>query len=176
MTTLDTSKKTNKIKQFLKSFVYYALIFIVIYSIINWWRQPVMPTNPNLTFTTVHQETLDLQKLSEKKPILVYFWGTWCGVCRQTSPSVNHLALNSTYVVLGVAVNSGSNDEIKQYLTKKKFHFTAINDENGKIFEDWQGQVTPSFVILEKGKMVQGLTGIHPAWELKLRLWLIENF
>ncbi|MGO2624779.1 MAG: protein disulfide oxidoreductase, partial [Psychrobacter sp.] len=44
------------------------------------------------------------------------------------------------------------------------------------IFDDWQGQVTPSYVVLKDGEMTQGLTGIQPLWSLKLRLWLSSVF
>lgn len=179
MTMLQTTtkpKKLQKIKNFLKSFLSYLLIFVVIYSVVNWWRQPVMPANPKLQFTTITNQAIDLQQLSQQKPVLVYFWGSWCGVCRQTSPSVNHLAQYRDYPVVTIAVNSGSATDVQQYLSKHQWEFTTINDENGQIFQDWQGQVTPSFVILQQGKMVQGLTGIHPAWELRLRLWLLKTF
>lgn len=112
--------------------------------------------------------------MSQQRPVLVYFWGSWCGVCRQTSPSVDKLAKSADYPVVSVAVNSGEPNEVQQYLSQHGWQFLTINDEDGKIFTDWQGQVTPSFIILKDGKMVQGLTGIHPAWELKLRLWLLR--
>mgnify|MGYP003673400340 FL=1 len=75
-----------------------------------------------------------------------------------------------------IAVQSGSNQELRSYLDQHKFDFTTINDQQGNIFADWQGQVTPSYVVLENGEMTQGLTGIQPLWSLKLRLWLASVF
>ena len=164
----------KKIGLWVKSFAIYALVFIVIYNVVNWWRQPMMPANPVLQFTTIQDQTIDLQQMSQQRPVLVYFWGSWCGVCRQTSPSVDKLAKSADYPVVSVAVNSGEPNEVQQYLSQHGWQFLTINDEDGKIFTDWQGQVTPFFIILKDGKMVQGLTGIHPAWELKLRLWLLR--
>ena len=83
----------KKIGLWVKSFAIYALVFIVIYNVVNWWRQPMMPANPVLQFTTIQGQTIDLQKMSQQRPVLVYFWGSWCGVCRQTSPSVDKLCL-----------------------------------------------------------------------------------
>lgn len=160
----------------LKNMAIYTLVFVLIYSGVNWWRQPVMPANPTLRFTTIDNQAIDLNALSQDKPVLMYFWGSWCGVCRQVSPSVNTLAQTSGYPVVTVAVSSGNNDYIKQYLHQHQWQLTTINDSDGAIFKAWQGQVTPSFVILEQGRMVQGLTGIHPAWELKLRMWLRHYF
>lgn len=162
----------QKLISAIKTILLYGVVFIVIYSVVNWWRQPVMPANPQLSLTDYQGQTVNLASLSQDAPVLVYFWGTWCPVCKTTSPAVNRLSQASNYPVVTVAVKSGSNQELSSYLSKHNYAFTTINDENGAIFDDWQGQVTPSFVILKDGKMKQGLTGIQPEWSLKLRLWL----
>lgn len=167
-----TKSPKQKLFSAIKTLLLYGVMFIVIYSVVNWWRQPVMPANPELSLKDYQGQTVDLAKLSQDKPVLVYFWGTWCPVCRTTSPAVNRLSQSSNYPVVTVAVKSGSNQELDNYLSQHNYHFTTINDESGAIFNDWQGQVTPSFVILKDGKMTQGLTGIQPEWSLKLRLWL----
>ena len=181
MTDLDQedikSKKQpkQKITSLLKTVALYALMFVVIYSAVNWWRQPIMPANPQLQLTDYQGQTVDLAAMSHEHPTLVYFWGTWCSVCSFTSPTINKLATDNYHVVT-VAIQSGSNQELRSYLDQHQFDFTAINDQEGDIFADWQGQVTPSYVVLENGKMTQGLTGIQPLWSLKLRLWLASVF
>ncbi|MDO5768817.1 MAG: protein disulfide oxidoreductase [Psychrobacter sp.] len=151
-------------------------IFLVIYTLVNWWRQPVMPANPMLQLTDYQGQLVDIAAMSQDQPVLVYFWGTWCPVCSVTSPTVNSLTQSSRYPVVTIAVKSGDNHELGAYLREHKFDFVTINDEDSKTFDDWQGQVTPSFVILKDGKMSQGLTGIQPEWSLKLRLWLASVF
>ncbi|WP_315042878.1 protein disulfide oxidoreductase [Faucicola mancuniensis] len=162
--------------QFCKNAVVYLLMFIVIYSVVNWWRQPNMPIEPNLKFSSIQGHRIDINQLSHGQPVLIYFWGTWCGVCRQTSPSVNKLAHNSQYPVISIAVQSGENQAIQQYMNDKNLDFITVNDEQGQVFKDWQGQVTPSYVILQDGKMVQGFTGIQPAWVLNMRLKFAQVF
>lgn len=82
----------------------------------------------------------------------------------------------NNYPVVTIAIKSGDNQALNSYLTEHDYTFTTVNDEQGEIFADWQGQVTPSYVILKDGKMSQGLTGIQPLWSLKLRLWLSGVF
>ena len=92
MTDLDQedikSKKQpkQKITSLLKTVALYALMFVVIYSAVNWWRQPIMPANPQLQLTDYQGQTVDLAAMSHEHPTLVYFWGTWCSVCSFTSP------------------------------------------------------------------------------------------
>ncbi len=178
--TTDIKKTQIKIKKtpkqkllaLLKNVLLYGVVFLVIYTAVNWWRQPIMPANPQLQLTDYHGQSIDLAAISADKPTLVYFWGTWCPICRTTSPSVNKLAAAGNYPVVTIAITSGSNQELQDYMDEYNYNFTTINDQEGAIFADWQGQVTPSYVVLKNGEMTQGLTGIQPLWSLKLRLWL----
>lgn len=135
-----------------------------------------MPANPQLQLTDYQGQSIDLAAMSTEQPTLIYFWGTWCGICSVTSPTINKLASNPNYSVTTIAVQSGSNQDLQAYMSEHNFSFNAINDEQGAIFADWQGQVTPSYVVLKDGEMSQGLTGIQPLWSLKLRLWLSSVF
>ncbi|MBH0064098.1 MULTISPECIES: protein disulfide oxidoreductase [unclassified Psychrobacter] len=171
-----TKTTRQKVMSAFKTVLLYGLMFIVIYTAVNWWRQPVMPANPQLQLMDYQGQAVDLAALSNEQPTLVYFWGTWCSVCSFTSPTINKLAAANNYPVVTIAVQSGSNQELQSYLTEKDFNFTTVNDQEGYIFDDWQGQVTPSYVILKDGEMTQGLTGIQPLWSLKLRLWLSSIF
>lgn len=174
----EKPNKTAKQKTFsiIKNILLYGLVFMIIYTAINWWRQPVMPANPQLQLTDYQGQTVDLAAMSRDKPTLVYFWGTWCPVCRVTSPTINTLAAENNYPIVTIAIKSGSDQELDRYLNEHNYNFTTINDQEGVIFDDWQGQVTPSYVILKDGEMSQGLTGIQPKWSLKLRLWLSSVF
>ncbi|CAM3546396.1 thioredoxin-like protein [Psychrobacter glaciei] len=183
MTTDLTSKKDSfkktpkqKVLSIVKTLLIYGLMFAVIYIAINWWRQPVMPANPQLQLIDYQGQTVDLAALSQEKPTLVYFWGTWCSVCSFTSPTINKLAAANDYPVVTVAIKSGTDQELHRYLNENSYRFTTVNDQEGEIFADWQGQVTPSYIILKDGEMTQGLTGIQPLWSLKLRLWLSSVF
>jgi len=174
----NTLKKTPRQKAWsvFKTVLLYSLVFAVIYTAINWWRQPVMPANPQLQLTDYQGQTVDLAVLSQEQPTLVYFWGTWCPICSVTSPTIDKLAAANNYPVVTIAIKSGSDQELQGYLNANRYEFTTVNDQEGDIFADWQGQVTPSYVILKDGEMTQGLTGIQPLWSLKLRLWLSSVF
>lgn len=149
----------------------YLLIFIVIYMAVNLWRAPTLPDTPELRYQTNQGRIIDAVAQSHDAPVLVYFWGTWCSICRITTPNVETLHENGTPVIT-VATRSDSTAELADYLTKNQLDFMVINDLDGQVFQDWQGKVTPSFVILKDGKIHQSFTGIAPLWSLKLRLWM----
>lgn len=158
----------------LGSFLIYVLLFILMYSGLNWLRQPKMPVQglATLTYSNLQhpQNQIHLLQLSQKQPILVYFWGSWCHICHYTSPKINQLNTDFPNQVWSIAVQSGTNTDLRHYLQQYQYRFPVINDETGEIFQQWQGQVTPSYVVLYQGKMVYATTGLQPLWALKLRL------
>lgn len=160
----------QKLISYLLATLKYLTLFILIYAVVNFWRAPTLPLAPQLSYHTQQGQMIDVVSSSHQAPILVYFWGSWCGVCRSTSPNVQALH-DDGYHVVTVAVSSGSDQELGAYMNQHQYSFTTINDTHSQIFSTWQGKVTPSFVILSDGKAVQSFTGLAPLWSLKLRLW-----
>ncbi|OPH39143.1 redoxin family protein [Moraxella equi] len=160
----------KKLRKTLLTALTYLVMFVVIYTAVNLWRSPVMPDSPKLVYQNSTGQVVDVVSQSYDTPVLVYFWGSWCGVCRTTSPNVQALHADGRDV-LSVAVSSGDDNELLAYMNKHGYDFYTINDQHGAVFGEWGGQVTPSFVILDDGKVAQSFTGIAPLWLLKLRLW-----
>lgn len=59
----------------------YLVLFLIIYLLINWLRQPIMPVKPNLQLKDYQGTPIDIAAISQESPVLVYFWGSWCHVC-----------------------------------------------------------------------------------------------
>lgn len=157
---------TNKVKSLAKTTAFYAGVFVLIYTLMGYFRQPTMPT----TLPQMATLTGQMVDLNADTPQLVYFWGSWCHICKTTNPKVNELA--KTHPVVSVAVSSGDDGELGQYMHQKNYTFNTINDNDSTVFHAWQGQVTPSYVIVKNGQAVQGFVGIQPLWVLRARLWL----
>ncbi len=169
---------TMNIYHYFKAALKYGLLFIIIYTIIHMLRTPDLPNAPNLVYQDIDGKSVNVISQSYQKPVLIYFWGSWCGVCRRTSPNIQKLSqghnFDNHYEIVSVAISSGSDAELKQYMQKKDYHFQTINDDSGQIFNTWQGTVVPSMVILKDGKIHHGFTGFTPLWLLKTHLWLAK--
>lgn len=163
------------------SFIGYVVLFILLYSGLNWIRQPKMPIQglASLHYTSMTADIPDqinFLQLSQKQPILIYFWGSWCHICHYTSPKINQLTQDYPNQIWSIAVQSGTNTDLHHYLQQYQYIFPVINDETGEIFQQWKGQVTPSYIVLYQGKIVYATTGLQPLWALKLRLKTAEWF
>lgn len=134
-------------------------------------RQPDLPQDfPTASLYTVGGERVDFQAMSEQRPLLVYLWATWCGVCRYTTPSVAALA-DEGGNVMTVALRSGDDKALKQWLEHRYVSLPVVNDRQGALFRRWQVSVTPTLVILSRGEVKSVTTGWTSGWGMRLRLW-----
>lgn len=151
-----------------------ALVAIVIVTIatiaMDVWRSQSMVSGsaPALSYSTIQGEEVNLIAMSQEKPVLVYFWATWCPVCSFVSPSVDFMSEH--YNVVTVALRSGDEKRVSQYLAAKEYGFTTINDPTGKISQEWKISVTPSLFVIDKGEISSVTTGFTTPLGMWIRL------
>ena len=160
-----------KLKRWLREGVVLLLISAAVMLVMDQFRQPALPA----TFVSTPLQTLDgkpvsLAEMSQDRPLLVYVWATWCGVCRYTTPSVAKIAEEGGNVI-SVALRSGDDATLSNWLARKHYAMPMVNDATGQLSRSWQVQVTPTLMIVSKGEVKSVTTGFTSGWGMKLRLW-----
>ncbi|MFM5336436.1 protein disulfide oxidoreductase [Aeromonas enteropelogenes] len=154
-----------------KEALWLLLMALVISTLLDLWRSPTLPERAmSAPITLQDGTTTDLATLSRGKPLLVYYWASWCGVCRFTTPTVETLWQEGENV-LTVALRSGSDAQLREGMVKKGLTFPTHNDESGALAARWQVGVTPTFLIVKDGELVSSTTGWSSGLGLTLRLW-----
>jgi thioredoxin 1 len=83
------------------------------------------------------------------QPVVVDFYATWCGPCRQLSPMLDRLA-------------GGFTGKIK---------FVKVNvDESPGLAQNFQVQAIPTVLLFKDGKLADRITGAPMEAELKSKL------
>ncbi|MFM1642364.1 protein disulfide oxidoreductase [Aeromonas salmonicida] len=160
----------HRLRRWGKEALWLLLFGVVISTALDFWRSPALPEgSPLPTLTLQDGTTADLQAMSRDKPLLVYYWASWCAVCRFTTPTVEQLWQDGENV-LTVALRSGNTQQLSKGMGKKGLTFPTHNDERGDLAARWQVSVTPSFLIVKDGKVVSTTTGWSSGLGLKLRL------
>ncbi|WP_426008527.1 protein disulfide oxidoreductase [Aeromonas salmonicida] len=160
----------HRLRRWGKEALWLLLFGVVISTALDFWRSPALPEgNPLPALTLQDGTTADLQAMSRDKPLLVYYWASWCAVCRFTTPTVEQLWQDGENV-LTVALRSGNTQQLSKGMGKKGLTFPTHNDERGDLAARWQVSVTPSFLIVKDGKVVSTTTGWSSGLGLKLRL------
>jgi thiol-disulfide isomerase/thioredoxin len=126
---------------------------------------------PVLQAPLLNGASFDLAASSAARPVLVYFWASWCPVCRLEQGSVS--ALLRDHPVVTVAMQSGSAAEVSGYLREHGLDWPVINDPDGALAARWGVRATPTFFVVDRERAIRFReVGYTSGPGLRLRLWL----
>lgn len=164
------TKRPKGLLGWIKQLLLFLMLSMAIGFAVDFWRSQSMASGevPNLFVTSIQGEKIDLALMSHEKPVLVYFWASWCPICSSVSPSVDYLSAH--YEVVTVALTSGEPELIKRYLQAKEYNFRVINDPKGAISHRWGVSITPTIFIINKGQISSVTTGFTNPLGIWLRL------
>lgn len=105
------------------------------------------------------------------RPVLIYFWATWCPVCKLEHGTIESLA--EDYPVLTVASWSNDEEAVKNYFKNASLRQATIDDPAGAIASRYGVSATPSFFIVGPHGQIRFVErGYTSSLGLRLRLWL----
>lgn len=151
----------------LKQGVQLLLIVALVSALADWWRSPAVPADAAQMRLPESAQTL--AQASRDETVVLYFWATWCSICRHTSPALEKLHQDGVKVV-GIVLQSGSEAEVQAYLRDHNWHFATLNDPRGAVSQRWKIRATPTIVFVRGGKVRHSTSGIASYWGLKARL------
>lgn len=163
-----------KWKKWLKELVFILIFTAIAASVIGYFRAPSFKGEqlPPISAQTLSGKPFDTG--TEKgKPYILHFWATWCPVCRAEAGNIDDLAKDAK--VITVAVKSGDDAALKQFMDKHGLSYPVVNDANGAIATVYKIGVFPTTIIVGKdGKVFWAESGYTTTWGLKFRLWLAD--
>jgi peroxiredoxin len=104
-------------------------------------------------------------KLSELhgKPVLINFWASWCGYCRQEMPDLKRIGMQYTDKLQMVGVNisnQDSYDDVLSFVKKYDVPYPNLLDRSGYVSELYNVRVIPTTLLLDaRGVIVARVQG-----------------
>lgn len=150
----------------------FVALLAAIFFGVRFWQQQTLVEGPAPALRAVLLDggTFDLAT-ERDKPVLVYFWATWCAVCKLEQGAIESVAAD--HRVVGVAMHSGTDTEVQKYMRENNLKVAVINDPDGSIAREWGVRATPTgFVIDGEGRIRHREVGYTTEVGMRLRLWL----
>ena len=128
---------------------------------------PVSGKAPDFTLKSNSGKNMKLSEL-RGQVVLLNFWASWCGPCRQEMPLLD--ALHKRYkkvgfTVLGVNVESDSS-KARKYLSSVKVQFPILFDTTNQVSKTYKVEAMPTTIIIDRnGNMRYLHTGYKPGYE-----------
>lgn len=142
-------------KRMLKDWAVALSLGIVVFLGIQWLQpKPKIPEiAPDFTVRTLEGDAITLSEL-RGAPVVINFWATWCGPCRQEVPAFSAFAKAHPEIpVLGLSVDDGPISRVKRIVKEWSIAYpvavvgealqaqydistlptTVVVDENGKV-------------------------------------------
>lgn len=139
----------KKIFHYAKELLFVIIFMSVVANIISLYKSQELNKTPLKfdTFKLIDNSTYTIEK---SKPVLIHFWATWCPTCKLESSNIQYLSKH--YKVITIAVNSGTDYEINNYLKEHNLDFKVVNDKNSIYAKSFNISAYPTTFIYDKDK------------------------
>lgn len=151
------------------------IIIVAIFLAVQFWMQRGMVEGdaPAFEQVTLANNTVSLAEYSGK-PLLLYFWASWCPYCNFEQSSITELSKD--WQVLTIAYQSGDAEEVAAFAREKGIEsWPIIVDENSTLANEYGVRAVPaSYIIDANGKIRLKTAGFTTKWGMELRLWIAK--
>ncbi len=94
--------------------------------------------------------------LSNKKLILLDFWGTWCAPCKELTPELKNIndEFGDSVQIISIAFDKNI-DQVKKYIQDNDMNWNHLYSENRKgIINDLRITSYPTFILIDKNRKI----------------------
>lgn len=161
----------QKIKHYFKELLLFTLFITIFANGLSLYKaQELNRSDLNLNPTKIIDNTLYTP--DRDKPLLVHVWATWCPTCKLEADNIDRVS--KYYEVITIAVDSGSDYDIHEYMKEHDLEYRVINDNKYSIAESLNIKVFPTTLIYDKNqKLVFSEVGYTSSFGLFIRmLWV----
>ncbi len=127
---------------------------------------------PDFELQDLKGTTVKLSKFRGDRPVMLYFWATWCPACLTMKPhiaKVREKVPAQDLEILGINVGEGDSlERVKRYQEGHPASYPILYDAGSKVARAYRVQGIPMFVLIDKEGQIVYLGNDLPKNPMKL--------
>jgi thiol-disulfide isomerase/thioredoxin len=109
---------------------------------------------PDFELKDLSGAPVKMSAFKDQKPVLVYFWATWCPYCLKAKPKIAEMRKENPekdLAIIGVNVGGADSlERLKRYQEMNPVQWPILYDKDGSVSRNYHVQGIPLFVLVNK--------------------------
>jgi peroxiredoxin len=151
-----------------------ALVLAVVAAVQAWRGRDLLEAGRPAPELALRDLDGRLHRLSDYRgrPVMLHFWATWCGVCRQEFGALNALNADSgDAVLLAVAEDGDDGAALRTFVKERGLGYPVLRGSD-EVARQWGVTVFPtSFYIDRQGRIATHQMGMTTRWSMRFWRW-----
>jgi peroxiredoxin len=141
-------------------------------------RPRITKPAPDFVLKDIHGKIVSLAQF-KGKPILLNFWATWCGPCREELPSMQRMhdasKKNGGFHIIAISIDRFNMKKVNQYAQDLNLSFPVLLDPDRSVRKSYFIRGLPtSYLIDSEGKLRGFISGARN-WDSPASLELMKS-
>jgi len=152
----------------------FVIVLLVIFLAINgsyamgqffFFENPLIGQKaPDFTLNSIYQKNLNLTTFRDGKPVIIFFWATWCPHCRVQLDALptSQEAFAAKGVQLALVDLGESAPLVQSYMSKNHMTMDVFLDEDGSVSEVYGVIGIPTFILVNAEGIIRAVENDIP--------------
>jgi peroxiredoxin len=128
-------------------------------------KKPSSALAPDFTLKTIDDQEITLSQL-KGKVVLLDFWATWCGPCRESIPHLVNLYKTyreNGFEMIGISLDKGDPQVVRNFTKSMDIPYPVVIASEKVVRNYNVTKIPTSFLIDKEGRIRESITGFNSA-------------
>lgn len=133
---------------------------------------------PDFVLKDINGQSVSLAQF-KGKPVLLNFWATWCGPCREELPSMQRLheaaKSNGGFQIIAISIDRSNMKKVNKYADNLNLTFPILIDPDREIRKAYFIRGLPTSYLIDAEGKLRGFVSGSRNWDSPASLELMKS-